>query len=63
MDSVAFFVEEVLATEEFQECLSVSVMHDCLTRIDGLYNPLLLGVVNDSEDLAVSAIDFSPGMW
>ena len=63
VDSVALFVEEVLATEEFQECLSVSVMHDCLTGIDGLYNPLLLGVVNDSEDLAASAIDFAPGMW
>ena len=41
----------------------MSVMHDCLTGIDGLYNPLLLGVVNDTEDLAASAIDFAPGMW
>ena len=39
------------------------VMHDCLTGIDGLYNPLLLGAVNDSEDLAASAMDFAPGMW
>ena len=38
-------------------------MHDCLTGIDGLYNPLLLGAVNDSEDLAASAMDFAPGMW
>ena len=57
------FVEETLATEELQEWLSVSVMHDCLTGIDGLYNPLLLGAVNDSEDLAVSAMDFATSMW
>ena len=62
-DSAALFVEEALATEEPQEWLSVSVMHDCLTGIDGLYNPLLLGVVNDSEDLATSAMNFAPGMW
>ena len=62
MDSAALFVEEALATEELREWLSVSVMHDCLTGIDGLYNPLLLGVVNDSEDLAASAMDFAPGM-
>ena len=41
----------------------MSVMHDCLTGIDGLYNPLLLGAVNDSEDLAASVMDFAPGMW
>ena len=41
----------------------MSVMHDCLTGIDGLYNPLLLGAVNDTEDLAASAIDFALGMW
>ena len=63
LDSAALFVEEALATEELQEWLSVSVMHDCLTGIDGLYNPLLLGVVNDSEDLAASAMDFASGMW
>ena len=33
-----------------------AVMYDCLTGIDGLYNPLLLGTVNDSKDLAASAI-------
>ena len=57
------FVEEALATEELQQWLSVSVMHDCLTGIDGLYNPLLHGAVNDSEDLAASAMEFAPGMW
>ena len=62
-DSAALFVEEMLATEELQEWLSVSVMHDCLSGIDGLYNPLLLGAVNDSEDLAVSAMDFATSMW
>ena len=41
----------------------MSVMHDSLIGIDGLYNPLLLGAVNDTEDLAASAIDFAPGMW
>ena len=63
LDSAALFVEEALAPEELLEWLSVSVMHDCLTGIDGLYNPLLLGAVNDSEDLAASAMDFAPGMW
>ena len=37
--------------------------NDCLTGSDGLYNPLLLGAVNDTEDLAISSMDFSPGMW
>ena len=41
----------------------MSVMHDCLTGIDGLYNPLLLGAVNDSENLAASAMDCAPSMW
>ena len=63
LDSAALFVEEALATEKLQEWLSVSVMHDCLTGINGLYNSLLLGTVNDSEDLATSAMDFAPGMW
>ena len=63
MVSTALFVEESLATEELQQWLSVSVMHGCLTGIDGLYHPLLLGAVNDSEDLAASAMDFAPGMW
>ena len=40
----------------------MSAMHGCLTGIDGLYNLLLLGVVNDTKDLAASAIDFAPGM-
>ena len=63
LDSAPLFAEEVLATEELQEWLSVSVMHDCLTRIDGLYNPLVLGAVNDFEDLAASAMNFAPSMW
>ena len=41
----------------------MSVMHDGLTGSDGLYNPLLLGDVSDSEDLAPSAMDFAPGLW
>ena len=63
LDSAALFVEEALATEELQEWLSVSVMHDCLSEIDGQYNPLLLGAANDSKDLAASAMDFASGMW
>ena len=39
------------------------VMHDGLTGNNGLYNPLLLGAVNDTEDLATSTMDFPPGMW
>ena len=62
LDSAALFAEEAFATEEPQEGLSVSVMHDCLTGSDGLYNPLLLGAVNNSEDLAASEMDFAPGM-
>ena len=61
LDSAALFAEEKLATEELKEWLSVSVMHDCLTGSDGLYNPLLLGAVNDSEDLAANAMDLAPG--
>ena len=38
-------------------------MHGCLTGIDGLYNPLLLGAVNDTRDLAASAMNSAPGMW
>ena len=38
-------------------------MHDCLTGIDALYNPLLLGAVNDSEDLAANTMNFAPSMW
>ena len=40
-----------------------SSRNDCLTGSDGLHNPQLLGAVNDAEDLATSAMDFSPGMW
>ena len=63
MDLAALFVEEALATEELQEWLSVSVMHDCLTGIDGLYNSLLFGAVNSTEYLVASAMEFAPGMW
>ena len=63
LDSAALFAQGALATEEFQEWLSVSVVHNCLTGSDGLYNPLLLGAVSDSEDLAASAMDFAPGLW
>ena len=63
LNSAALLVEEALATEELQEWLSVSVMRDCLAEIDGLYNPLLLGAVNDSEDLAENEMDFAPVMW
>lgn len=38
-------------------------MHDCRTGTDELYNPLFLGAVNDTEDLAPSAMDFAPSMW
>ena len=31
--------------------------------MDGLYSPLLLGTVTDTEDLAASAMDFAPGVW
>ena len=63
MDSAALFLEEALAAEELQQWLPVSVMHDCLIGIDGLYNPLLLGAVNDTKHLAAIAMDFAPGMW
>ena len=63
LDSAALLVEEALATEKLQEWLSASVMIDWLTGIDGLYNPLLLGAVNDTEGLVASAMDFAPGMW
>ena len=41
----------------------MSVMNDCFTGSDGLYDPLLLGAVNDTGELAASAMDFAPGMW
>ena len=40
----------------------VSDLHECLTGTDGLYNPLLVGTVNDTKDLAASAVDLEPGM-
>ena len=55
MDSAAFIAEESLATEELREWLSLTVTYDCLTGTDGLYNPLLLGAVDDTEDLTASA--------
>ena len=58
-----FLVEEALITEELQEQLSMSAIHDCHTAIDGLYNLLLLGAVNDTEEFAASAMDFTLGMW
>ena len=45
LDPAALLVEELLSTEELWEWLSVSVMHDCLTGTDDLYNPLVLGAV------------------
>ena len=56
-------LKRALATEELQKWLSASVMYDCLTGSDGLYNPLLLGAVNNTEGLAASAMDFVPGVW
>ena len=41
----------------------MSVMHDCHTGTDSLYNPLLLGAVHDVENLAAGAIDIAPGVW
>ena len=38
-------------------------MHDCFTGTDGLHNPLQLGAVNDTEDLAACAMEFAPAMW
>lgn len=42
--------------------MSARETHGCLTGTDGLYNPLLLSAVNNSEDLVVSVTDFVPGM-
>ena len=63
LDSAALFVEGALATEELREWLSVSVIYDWLTGIDDLYNPILLGAVNDFQYLAASAMNFAPGIW
>ena len=38
-------------------------MHDCLKGTYGLYNPLLLSVANDTDNLAASAMEFAPGVW
>ena len=51
------------AYKELQELLSVFVIHYCLTGIDGLYKPLLLGAVNDTETLAASTTIFARGTW
>ena len=51
------------AYKELPELLSVFVIHDCLTGIDGLYKPLLLGTVNDTEKLAASTTIFDRGTW
>ena len=50
-------------SEELQEWLLVSVIHDCIAGLDGLYKSLLLGAVNDTEDLAASAMYFASGVW
>ena len=63
MDPVALFIDEALPKETVREWLLVSVMHNCLTGTDGLYNPLLLGAVNNVEDLAASVTDFATGVW
>ena len=39
------------------------VIHECLTGTDDLYNPLLLGVVNDVEGLAASSMELAPHVW
>lgn len=57
MDSVALFAEKAFATEEVREWLSMFVKHDCLTGTDVLYNALMLGAVNDVDDLAASDMD------
>jgi len=41
----------------------MSVRYACLTGTDGLFNPLLLGAVNDVEDLTLSGMDFVPDVW
>ena len=35
----------------------MSDMHECITGTDGLYNPLLFGIVN------ASAVDLELGVW
>ena len=41
----------------------MSVKHDCLNGTDGLHNPLLLGTVSNTDDLAASAMEFVRGVW
>lgn len=52
-----------LAFEEVREWLSVSIMHCCLSGTDGMYNPLLVGAVNDVDNPAAGAMDCAPGVW
>ena len=63
LDPAALFVEEALATEELQERMSVSVIHDCLTGVNCLYNLLLLGAVYDTKELTANTMDCATGMW
>ena len=46
---------------ERERLLLRSLTNDCSTGNDGLYNPLLLGAANDTEDLATSAMNSLPG--
>ena len=39
------------------------VIHECLTGTDDLYNPLLLGVVNDVEGLDASSMELARHVW
>lgn len=56
MNSAALFVEEALVIDGIREWLVLSVMPDCLTGTDDLFNPLLLGAMDDAEDLAASVM-------
>ena len=53
-------VEEAPIVEELLEWLTVSDMHECTSGTDGLYNPLPLGTVSDTEDLVASAVELKP---
>lgn len=53
-------VEEALATEQLREGPPQSIMHGCLGGTGVLYNPLLLGAADDTDDLAANAMDFAP---
>ena len=52
------FIQVALATEGLREWLLVSTRRDCLTGTDGLYNPLLLGAVNDTKYSAANTMAF-----